>query len=403
MVIEKPAAFKWEHDAYGTDYHDCGLTGYTGVDYQTVAQLQVMPAARSQIGTRGFYKAGLAELANGDLIASPVNMLDKSEREKIPGTPWFLGLPVHLHRSRDTGRTWEPIEGHTPLYGKEGAIVCLGSGALLLATEGMGGIAYSADEGMAWEVTTFNHEMEAPYENVALTRNVIEHPDGTLSFMRCIGTPEWRGPEDRSGPRCRAWLYHSTDGGKTWTDRTQVETWDESFPMFAEGDFCRMPDGRILATSRFEYLHPIAGTEPPYPPLAMPNDHAAGHMVLWESVDEGRTWSGPQDFLNYSEVQGQLTLLNDGRLLCTYTHYHLPFGVAAVMSCDHGRTWDFAHPFQLAVSNAACTGWPTTRELQDGTLLTVYALEPYHLEPPESGRTVCHCVRWELPGGRSRE
>ncbi len=76
---------------------------------------------------------------------------------------------------------------------------------------------------------------------------------------------------------------------------------------------------------------------------------------------------------------------------------HLPFGVSGVLSHDYGRTWDFEHPLQLALSNATCTGWATTRELPDGALVTIYALEPYHLEPSENGRTVCHTVRWELP------
>ena len=129
----------------------------------------------------------------------------------------------------------------------------------------------------------------------------------------------------------------------------------------------------------------------------MRNDHAAGHMVLMESTDEGRSWSEPIEFLDYSEVQGQLTLLQDGRLLCTYTNYHHPFGVAAVVSRDYGRTWDHDHPLQLAWSSGGCTGWSTTREMPDGALLTVHALEPYDVEPVESGRTVCHTVRWKLP------
>ena len=398
MTIEKPEPFQWEHDAANTNYHDCGLTGYTGLDYQTVAQLSIMPAQRSQIGTRGFYKAGLAQLPNGDLIVSPVNMLEPKEKIQGPATsPWSTeSSRVRLHKSRDMGRTWQAIEDHTPLYGKEGAIVCTKEGKLLLMTESMNGIAWSGDEGQTWEVTHFDIEMEE-YQGVPACRNVIDHADGTLSFMRCVGTGEGMGPNDGSAPASRAWLYHSTDGGRTWPDRTEVETWDDSFPLFVEADFCRMPDGRILSASRFEWLQPLEGKPLPYPPGEMPNDHAAGHMVLIESTDEGRSWSAPREFLQYSEVQGKLTLLSDGRLLCTYTHYHLPFGVAAVVSHDYGKTWDFDHPFQLALSNAACTGWATTRELADGTLGTVYALEPYHIEPQDSGRMVCHFVRWEMP------
>ena len=120
-------------------------------------------------------------------------------------------------------------------------------------------------------------------------------------------------------------------------------------------------------------------------------------MVLTESADEGRSWSAPREFLQYSEVQGQLTLLQDGRLLCTYTNYHLPFGVGGVLSSDNGQTWDFDHPLQLAISNGHAAGWATTRQLADGTLVTIYALTPYHIEPTTTGTSVCHSVRWEPP------
>jgi len=126
---------------------------------------------------------------------------------------------------------------------------------------------------------------------------------------------------------------YSGDGGRTWPEREEIETWDHYYHMFTEGEFLNLPDGRVLALSRMEYLHPISGTQPPWPPDSLPNDHAAGHMVIFESTDGGRHWSGPRDFLNYSEVQG---------------------------------------------------------------LVTVYALEPYHLEPAESGTTVFQCVRWAL-------
>ena len=395
---DRPKPFAWEHDAYHTNYHDCGLTGYTGSDYHTVAQLAVMPALRAQIGQRGLYKAGLAVMPDGTLIASPVDMLAPTVR-----TPFNSGCvpdtwPVRLHRSVDGGRSWQPMV-HSPLCGKEGSLTCLGDGALLFTSESLDGVGYSEDGGKTWTLTDLMTPRDDTYQLVGPVRAPIVHPDGTISLMRCVGTPEGRAPAGYRSPPCRAWLVHSTDGGKTWDGRTEVETWDDPFPLFVEADFARMPDGRILACSRLEWLHPLGGKPLPYAPGTMPNDHAAGHMVLVESADEGRNWSEPREFLQYSEVQGQLTLLDDGRLLCTYTNYHLPFGVAAVLSHDYGRTWDFDHPLELALSNAPKTGWATTRQLPDGALVTIYALAPYHLEPRENGRTVCHTVRWELPPG----
>ena len=396
-MIDKPdKPFPWEHEAYDNNYQDCGLTGYTGLDYHTVSQLSTMPAWRAQVGKRGFYKAGLAVMADGSLIASPVDML--SPRVKPPFSSGLVEStwPVRLHKSCDGGRSWQPME-HTPLVGKEGSLTCLESGVLLFTSESLDGVAWSDDGGATWEHVNFDTPRDDEYQAVFPVRAPIVHPDGSVSFVRSVGTMEGRAPEGYRSPPARGWLVHSADDGRTWDDRTEIEVWDDSFPLFAEADFERLPDGRILASSRFEWLHPLQGKPLPYPPGAMPNDHAAGHMVLVESDDEGRTWSAPREFLQYSEVQGQLAMLRDGRLLCTYTNYHLPFGVGAVVSYDCGRTWDFEHPMQLAISNAAPAGWATTRQLADGTLVTIYALTPYHVEPAETGTTVCHTVRWELP------
>jgi len=382
--MEKRAKFTWDHDPLV--YHECGLTGYTGVDPDTIVQMSVLPAKRIQIGPRGLYKGSLAQLPNGDLVAAVCEF--KLKR-------W----PVRIFKSSDLGETWQETD-HTPLFGKEPGLNCLENGSLLLTLEDrfVGTVAHSGDGGSTWQITEMKSLLPPLPETgiLATVRSPIERPDGTVSLLRCWG--HWEGSVN--APRSRVWLFHSQDGGRTWPEREEIETWNDSFFLFAEADFLRLPDNRILAASRFEFDHPISGTNPPWPPKSVPNDHAAGHMVLLESPDEGRTWTPPRDFLNYSEVQGQLTRLKDGRIICTYTSYHLPFGTAAVVSEDLGKTWNTGHPFQLAISNATSTGWATTRQLPDNSLLTVYALEPYHLEPKEKGTTVFQCVRWNLPEGK---
>ncbi len=73
-------------------------------------------------------------------------------------------------------------------------------------------------------------------------------------------------------------------------------------------------------------------------------------MLLMNSEDNGIHWTEPREFLNYSEVHGYLTVLRDGRILCTYANYHLPFGSVAILSNDQGKTWDKQHPIlQVAV------------------------------------------------------
>lgn len=397
-MSDRPEPFVWEHDAYHYSYENVGLTGYTGLDYHCVAQLSVMRAWRAQIGKRGFYKGALAVLPDGTLIAAPVDGLAPLVEVPYPSRPHSqpMSCPVRLHQSTDGARTWQPIV-HSPLIGKEASLTSLEDGVLLFTNESTDGVGYSDDGGKTWKIIPFHTPRVHERETVGTVRSPIFHPDGTISFLRCVGVGATTWPEPDDFPRCTAWLVHSTDGGRTWNDRTQVETWDHASHQFAEADFARMPDGRLLSTSRLKWLYPLEGKPLPYPPASMPNDHAAGHMVLMESTDEGRTWTEPREFLQYSEIHGQLTLLQDGRLLCTYSHYHLPFGVAGVVSDDYGKTWNFDHPLQLALSNPHGSAWPTTRQLSDGTLVTLYALTPYHIEPAENGPNVCHTVRWELP------
>jgi hypothetical protein len=389
-------SIKWEHDP--SFYHGCSLTGYTGLDTDAVYECKTMPARRSQIGPRGFYKGGLAVLPNGRLLASPVSILEP--RQPVPYPPSRSDLlteswPVHLYESLDCGETWHPVD-HTPLLGKENALISVDDGTLLFTSESLCGVACSVDGGRTWDVRPFELPIEDNRQHASAVRNIIRQADGSISILQCIGTMEGSENDGPPPPCCRAWLIHSRDRGRTWPEREGIEAWDDWFHMFAEADYLNLPDGRVLALSRMEYLHPISGTQPPFPPGSQDNDHSAGHMVIFESADGGRHWSGPRDFLNYSEVQGQLTLLADGRILCTYTNYHLPFGVGAVVSSDSGLTWDMNNRYVLAVSNATSTGWATTRQLPDGDLITTYALEPYHLEPAESGKTVFQCVRWNL-------
>ena len=62
---ETPPPFAWEHDAH--HHYTAGLTGYTGLDYHSVAQLSLRPAWRAEVGQRGFYKAGMCLLPDARL------------------------------------------------------------------------------------------------------------------------------------------------------------------------------------------------------------------------------------------------------------------------------------------------------------------------------------------------
>ena len=95
-----------------------------------------------------------------------------------------------------------------------------------------------------------------------------------------------------------------------------------------------------------------------------------------------------------AEVHAYLTELRDGRLLATYSNYHLPWGSFAIVSKDSGKTWDLDHPIQLSLSADFYVGWPVTLQLSDGSLITAYAATTYYKEPPD--HLTCEVVRWRL-------
>ena len=70
-------------------------------------------------------------------------------------------------------------------------------------------------------------------------------------------------------------------------------------------------------------------------------------------------------------------------------------GVYAIVSNDGGRTWDEDRPIQLALSALNEVGWPVTLQLDDGSLLTAYALTAYLKQPRDM--FVTETVRWQLP------
>jgi hypothetical protein len=91
-------------------------------------------------------------------------------------------------------------------------------------------------------------------------------------------------------------------------------------------------------------------------------------------------------------LPSHLLRLKDGRLLMTYGYRRQPFGNQARISEDHGRTW--SPPLVISSDGASGDlGYPSTVQLQNGTLLTVW----YELRTG-SPRAVLRQARWAIAG-----
>lgn len=353
--------------SYDHQKYPSGITGYTGMDRQRIAVLNWKPAIRSRIGPRGNYKAGLARLPNGKLLAAVCRRTELDPKR----------FEIHIYESDDEGISWSELATQ-PLPGKEPSLTALPDGSILLtAQNGYFGpedkkdkvfVSRSQDGGRSWEMQAF------PWDDYP--RNLILEPNGAVLMIRALN-PDWR-KQGNGSPHLE--LARSRDGGKNWHFSEGIVDWN--YTAFGEVSTIRLRDGRLLATLRRQ----IPGT---------------GFMegfqetVLTESRDGGKHWSTPRTISAAAEVHFYLTELMDGRILATYSHYHLPYGVFAILSRDGGKTWEHENPIQLALSADLFVGWPVTIEIEDREMVTAYAVTAYLKQPPNT--TVCEVVKWALP------
>ena len=356
----------------GYDYskYPSAITGYTGQDRQRIVFPRFARAVRTRVGPRGNYKAAVVQMKDGRLVLAAC----RDNYEKDPAKRRFS---IFVYESRDTGLNWKRIN-QTPLFGKEPSLTVLPDGWLVLTAQmtyrGPGSragvainLARSSDGGTTWQT--------GELDGTDYPRNVIVEADGSLLMIRALKS-DWSG-KNQGSPHLQ--LCRSKDHGQTWTFSTGKIDWNYS--AFGEVSAIRLKNGRLLAALRRQ----------------IPDTHGEGFedTAVTESRDGGQSWSKPQLMVNTAEVHVFLTELADGRILATYSDYHLPYGVSAIVSTDGGHSWDREHPARLVLSADLYVGWPVTIQLADQSLLTAYAITAYLEQPPQT--TVTEVVKWKLP------
>ena len=339
-----------------------GITGFTGGDLQQISSWEHIACERSQIPG---YKGAMARFPDGEILVTP-----------------FQDELTKIFRSRDEGRSWEKLDMKgDPIPGKEQSMICLRDGkTVLLKTEAKGSPLFrSTDRGLTWQRIAYG-------EPTGTTRNFLQLSDGSVVMFGFTGTEE---PTPES-PCTTAWRLRSFDGGLTWPERKEIETWNNPAPFLCEVNVLAFSDTNFLAATRVN--GPLARKIAGAPPIeigeggGLETDEC---MVLMNSTDGGLHWSNFRTFLGYSDVHVHLLQLSDGRLLCVYRRRFLPFGVAAVVSDDQGQTWDLDHPLLIGTRPTCYGGWPSSLELADGSILTNRAWMRW----PDS---IFEVTRWRL-------
>lgn len=128
-----------------------------------------------------------------------------------------------------------------------------------------------------------------------------------------------------------------------------------------EPHMIELPSGRLICHMRCENSEAFEGGEEDL-------------FTVYQSIsdDGGKSWSEPRMLLD--ETGGappHLILLRSGILLSTYGRRKMPYGIMAMFSSDGGETWE--KDIRLFENNESDDlGYPSTVELPDGTLLTVF-------------------------------
>jgi len=287
---------------------------------------------------------------------------------------------VHAMKSNDGGETWTfPRVLHDgPLDDRDAGILETAKGTLIVTT-------FSS---LAYEVRLMSSpDKMAEWEPEKVRRWKAER--------------DWLTTEERK-KELGEWALRSTDGGISWSARIPTQVNSPHGPIqLADGRLLYVgkqlwtADKRIgvaeskddgltwqmvaeipvrpgdLVTGDYHEAHAVEASDGTL--IAQIRNHNVkdkGETLQTESRDGGRTWSVPHS-IGVWGLPSHLLRLTDGRLLMSYGHRRKPYGNQARLSADNGQTWSV--PMTIS-GDGSCgdLGYPSTVELGDGSLLTVW-------------------------------
>jgi hypothetical protein len=351
-------------------------------------------------------QAIVTELASGDLVA-----VFNEERGLAHRDNGYTSLV----RSRDGGRSWDPASRVVVLPASDEvgnwdcAVAQLADGTLMVtlcqAAYFKRGIAWegpqydasqygllrswigtfalrSSDQGRTWGAPIPINTMPMKFGSTRVA--VMQLPDGAILLPLYGRLDEWGyGLREMGGEAMRAYFVRSDDNGHNWEYFSTIAYDPARITGYAEPAPLRLPDGRIVVMLRVHHR-----------PTQRPDNI---YMAL--SDDDGHTFAPPRRLPDLWGYPAQLINLRDGRALMTYGYRRGEFGVKGCISED-GLTWRGADEFGLHEGGQADraesawwhTGYPSTTQLRDGSLVTVYHLFSQDRTPVQ----YIEAVRWEL-------
>lgn len=289
---------------------------------------------------------------------------------------------LQLVRSENWGASWSApwsLPGSS-LDDRAVGIVALRDGTLLaswLASDAFAKASYSAKRSVYKQ-----HMMKIPSEIARKSRgtNVLVSKDGAKTWVSAKGmlgfTPH--GPTELADGRllqigrcadddgtispaelartdkAEIVVEESEDKGKTWrvVFRFKFES-PEDLAFYRDAHVVEAADGRLVALARCEI--------------------APECLVSTESSDGGKTWTSFAPTRICGGWPPHLIRLDSGKLLCSYARRGVGgLGEYACFSDDDGRTWDVGNEVKIASHFNDDLGYPSSVQLPNGEIVTVY-------------------------------
>lgn len=321
----------------GTLFGIMAISANAAEPFRTLKQGERVIAAKGE----GYFPV-MIQLHDGTLAAA------------IRGGASHLGIGGRLDviRSEDGGRTWSkpvvaidsPWDDRNPAFGQmpDGTLVLAYGEAHSYRPDGtfdwkagpyLPFLVTSNDGGCTWSE---KQPFTCPWPNDASPYGkIIVCKDGTALMSI------YKVPSDGVG------ILRSKDNGRTWGDFSAVPGHDET-------QMIELPDGRLMTFSR------------------MDGEKDFG-LLLSESDDKGYTWVRTRKLLKPGQWPFDATVLKDGQLLLSYGSRTEALGAGVILSKDLGKTWDEERRVLLGWDSlSGDTGYPSTVQLADGTIVTMY-------------------------------
>jgi hypothetical protein len=221
-------------------------------------------------------------------------------------------------------------------------------------------LSRSPDGGRSWWVSKAGFPQTTPSGGASVPFGDVQIANNGDLCVAAYSTQEgWEKYEER---KFQSFLYRSRDDGKTWGEPAIIG------PKSNETTVLHLGNGNWLASARIG-----SGVE------------NKDRLLLFDSADDGRTWTFVREMTAFQHVTGNLAKLRNGHVLFCYGDRASPpgrKGIEAMLSTDSGATW--SEPVRLVDWNGLDGGYPSSVERADGQVVTAYYCSALAGDPPNS-------------------